>query len=70
LNDGTAIVFFTLVLGLLAGNGMSASTLTIDFVTVVGAGAIVGAIVGLAVSQIIKRIDDPMIEITLTTMAA
>jgi CPA1 family monovalent cation:H+ antiporter len=70
LNDGTAIVFFTLVLGLLAGNGMSPGALMIDFVTVVGAGAVVGAVVGLAVSQIIKRIDDPMIEITLTTIAA
>jgi CPA1 family monovalent cation:H+ antiporter len=70
LNDGTAIVFFGLALGLLAGNGTSARTLAIDFVTVVGAGAVVGAIVGFAVSQIIKRIDDPMIETTLTTIAA
>jgi CPA1 family monovalent cation:H+ antiporter len=70
LNDGTAIVLFTLVLGVLAGNGISARTMTIDFATVVGAGAVVGAIVGFGVSQIIKRIDDPMIEITLTTIAA
>jgi CPA1 family monovalent cation:H+ antiporter len=70
LNDGTAIVFFSLVLGLLAGNGMSARTLAIDFVTVLGAGAVVGAVVGFTVSQIIRRIDDPMIEITLTTIAA
>jgi CPA1 family monovalent cation:H+ antiporter len=70
LNDGTAIVFFSVVLGLLAGNGASARTLAIDFVRIVGAGAVVGAIVGFAVSQIIERIDDPMIEITLTTIAA
>jgi len=70
LNDGTAIVFFTLVLGFLAGNGISAGTLAMDFVTVVGAGAVVGAMVGLAASQLITRIDDPMIEITLTTIAA
>jgi CPA1 family monovalent cation:H+ antiporter len=70
LNDGTAIVFFSLVLRMLAGDGMSVRALAIDFVTVVGAGAVVGAIVGFAVSQTIKRIDDPMIEITLTTIAA
>jgi len=70
LNDGTAIVFFSLVLGMLVGNGTSARALAVGFVTVVGGGAVVGAIVGFAVSQIIKRIDDPMIEITLTTIAA
>lgn len=70
LNDGTAIVFFSLVLGFLAGSGTSARALALDFLSVVGAGAVVGAIVGFAVSLIIRRIDDPMIEITLTTIAA
>lgn len=70
LNDGTSIVFFTLILGLVAGNGVSAGGLSTDFVLIVGAGGAIGTAIGLAVSQIIRRVDEPMIEITLTTIAA
>jgi len=70
LNDGTAIVFFTLSLGLVAGTQVSAGGLALDFFTIVGAGLLVGAAIGFVVSQIIQRVDDPMIEITLTTIAA
>jgi CPA1 family monovalent cation:H+ antiporter len=70
LNDGTAIVFFTLVLGVAAGRADSVSEVTLDFVTIVGAGLLVGLVVGMAVSQVIRAVDDPMIEITLTTIAA
>jgi Na+:H+ antiporter len=70
LNDGTSIVFFTLILGFVAGNSVSVRGLALDFVTIVGVGALVGTAVGLAVSQVIKQVDDPMIEITLTTIAA
>ena len=70
LNDGTAIVFFTLVLAYVTGGGLSAAGLVGDFVATVGVGALVGAAVGLAASHAIRVIDDPMIEITLTTIAA
>lgn len=70
LNDGTAIVFFTLVLGVVAGRQVSVGGLALEFVTVVGLGAVVGTSIGLAVAQVIRRVDDPMIEITLTTIAA
>ncbi|MGD8317871.1 MAG: Na+/H+ antiporter [Myxococcales bacterium] len=70
LNDGTAIVFFSLSLGLLAGGGVDALGLAKDFVIVVGAGATMGLAIGIAVSQVIRHVDDPMIEITLTTIAA
>ncbi len=70
LNDGTAIVFFTLSLALVAGTEITALRLFFDFVKMVGIGAIIGIVIGLAVSQIIKQVDDPMIEITLTTIAA
>jgi len=70
LNDGTSIVLFTLILGLVAGNGISATGLTAEFLLVVGAGGAIGTATGLAVSQVIRRVDDPMIEITLTTIAA
>ena len=70
LNDGTAIVFFTLSLSLVAGARVTLGQLTTDFLMIVGFGALIGTAVGLAVSQVIKQIDDAMIEITLTTIAA
>lgn len=70
LNDGTSIVFFGLVLGYVTGNSVSASGVVGQFATVVGLGAGTGFLIGLAISKVIQRIDDPMIEITLTTIAA
>jgi CPA1 family monovalent cation:H+ antiporter len=70
LNDGTSIVFFTLVLGLVGGMALSAATLAIEFVVVVGGGLLVGIAIGSVVSFVIQQVDDPMIEITLTTIAA
>ena len=70
LNDGTAIVFFTLSLALVTGTVVTASGLAFDFIKIVGIGGLIGTGVGLVVSQVIKQVDDPMIEITLTTIAA
>jgi Na+:H+ antiporter len=70
LNDGTAIVLFSLVLDIISGKQVTATSLTVEFVRIVGGGLVVGVVVGLAISQIIRHIDDPMIEITLTTIAA
>jgi CPA1 family monovalent cation:H+ antiporter len=70
LNDGTAIVLFSLALGLVAGNRVTASSLILEFARIVGGGLAIGILIGLGVSQIIRQIDDPMIEITLTTLAA
>jgi CPA1 family monovalent cation:H+ antiporter len=70
LNDGTAVVFFTMALGIAAGAPFSPLGAAVDFVKVVGMGVAIGAGVGLAVSFAIQKIDDPMIEITLTTIAA
>ncbi|HET7463638.1 MAG TPA: Na+/H+ antiporter [Longimicrobium sp.] len=70
LNDGTSVVFFTLVLGLVMGEPVSAARLALEFLQVVGIGALIGAGIGLVVSHVIERVDDAMIEITLTTIAA
>jgi Na+:H+ antiporter len=69
-NDGTAIVLFSLILGMVGGAAVSLSAVSLEFVRVVGLGAGTGFVVGLVVSAIIGRLDDPMIEITLTTIAA
>jgi monovalent cation:H+ antiporter, CPA1 family len=70
LNDGTAIVFFMLSVALVNGTVVTAGGLAFGFIKIVGIGALIGAGVGLAVSQVIRQVDDPMIEITLTTIAA
>ena len=70
LNDGTAIVLFTLSVAFVAGPTVTAGGLALDFIKIVGIGALIGTGIGLAVSQVIRQVDDPMIEITLTTIAA
>ena len=70
LNDGTAIVLLSLVLDVVSGGSASAVGLVWEFVRIVGGGLAIGILVGLGVSQVIRQIDDPMIEITLTTLAA
>ncbi|MHB1580369.1 cation:proton antiporter [Acidithiobacillus sp.] len=70
LNDGTAIVFFTLFLALAEGKMVSVSALGIQFFAVVGGGALVGIVIGWLSSEIIKRVNDGMVEITITILAA
>lgn len=70
LNDGTGIVFFTLSLSLIAGAVVTPGALVLEFLKIVGMGAAIGAAIGFAASELIKRVDDAMVEITLTTVAA
>lgn len=70
LNDGTAIVFFTLSLSLVDGAHVGAGHLGMQFLSIVGIGAIIGVAIGAAASIIMRHVNDPMIEITLTTIAA
>jgi CPA1 family monovalent cation:H+ antiporter len=70
LNDGTAVVVFTLILGLVGGRALSLPAAALGFIKIVGMGLFIGLAVGFAVSKVIQQVDDPMIEITLTTIAA
>jgi len=70
LNDGTSIVFFMLILGVTLGESISPDGIVVEFGRVVGGGIIIGGMTGLLVSQMLRRIDDAMVEITLTTVAA
>lgn len=70
LNDGTAVVLFTLVLGIVGGDHLSIVDAAVRFVLVVSGGVVVGAVFGAGAWWVTKRIDDPMVEITLTTLAA
>jgi monovalent cation:H+ antiporter, CPA1 family len=70
LNDGTAIVFFTLSLALVTGSSAGAGALLLQFVYIVGVGAAIGMAIGAAAALLMRNLHDPMIEITLTTVAA
>ena len=69
-NDGTSIVALTLVLAYVDGESTSALALAGRFVLVVCGGGVVGGIIAYVIIRITRHIDDPMIEITLTTIAA
>lgn len=70
LNDGTSIVFLSLILAYVGGIPTTSANLVSEFVLVAGGGAVIGLGVGTIVLQVIRRLDDPMVEITLTTIAA
>jgi CPA1 family monovalent cation:H+ antiporter len=72
-NDGTAIVVFhlALVAALSAGaGGFSLAHAFVDFVRVSAVGLAVGIGLGFVAARVIARIDDYLIETTLTTVLA
>jgi CPA1 family monovalent cation:H+ antiporter len=73
LNDATAIVFFLGALSL-AGGGLSGGSawfsVSIQFVRTLLGGTAIGLVIGGVVAWIIARVDDPMVEVTLTVVAA
>ncbi|HEX2934799.1 MAG TPA: Na+/H+ antiporter [Bacteroidales bacterium] len=70
LNDGTAIVFFTMSLGLFSATQMTAGSQVLDFIKTVGLGAAIGIGTALAAVQVFKKVNDPMVEITVTFIVA
>ena len=79
-NDGTAIVVFSLMLSAAAAaatsgegqalNGFDLSRAVIDFLVVSMGGLAVGGLLGWMISRLIGRLDDYLIETTLTTVLA
>ncbi len=69
-NDGTAIVIFQIVLGLVLSGTLSPTQGIVEFLRVSAGGLAVGFIFGHAIVQLVGRIDDHLIETTLTTILA
>jgi monovalent cation:H+ antiporter, CPA1 family len=78
-NDGTAIVMFNIMLAIAGIATHGESTLTTEsglglwiaeFLKVAGGGVLTGVVLGMFASQIIGRIDDALVETTLTTVLA
>lgn len=69
-NDGTAIVIFHIMLAYVLEGTLSPLEGVADFFVVSLGGIVIGLILGYAAAELIARIDDYLIEITLTTVAA
>jgi len=70
LNDGTAAVLFQIILvGIIAGH-LNPAWGVGQFVLKIGGGVALGFLVGGAASTITRAIDDPGVEIIVTTIAA
>jgi Na+:H+ antiporter len=69
-NDGTAAVLFAILLAGIQTGNLSVRTGIESFLVVVLGGAAVGLAFGYVISKITQRIDEPRIEITLTTILA
>ena len=70
LNDGTGVVVFNLVVAAAMGQVSSIHSAVRQFGLVSSGGALVGLILAGVVVQVLRRLDDPMIEVTLTVIAA
>ena len=70
MNDGTAIVIYSLVLSALETQQFSLLDGLFNFVLVAGGGISVGMILGWMVSRLISRVDDHLVETSLTTVLA
>ena len=69
-NDGTAVVIFQIMLVLALEGTLNPVDGVIDFLRVSVGGLVIGGILGYAVAKVIEYIDDPLLEVTLTTILA
>ena len=70
VNDGVAAVLFTLVAAAIAGGSTDAGTVASTLVLTVGGGVACGLAVAGALLVLAGRSDDPLVELTLTVLAA
>lgn len=69
-NDGTAIVVFGLAVQVLLLGEFNLIDGVLDFAVIGGGGVVVGLVAGWVALQLIGRIDDYLVETTLTTVLA
>ena len=70
LNDGVAAVGFAVLSAIAAGASANAASVVPQFIWTLGGGLAIGLAVSTAILLIVGRTDDPLVEITLTTLAA
>ena len=70
LNDGTAVVLFGILFGAIAAEKLTVPKGIEQYFLAVAGGAVLGSALGYLASRITGTVDDPQIEITLTTILA
>jgi CPA1 family monovalent cation:H+ antiporter len=70
LNDGVAAVGFAVLSAVAAGASPGAASMLPGFLWSLGGGLAIGLAVSGAILLVVGRTDDPLVEITLTTIAA
>jgi CPA1 family monovalent cation:H+ antiporter len=69
-NDGTALVAYATILGILTEGKFRAVATGLQLLWVVGAGLVVGLAVGWIASQLLKRIEEHLMEIMVTVLVS
>ena len=70
-NDGVAIVGYSILVGIASGTTtFSLGNSIVDFVVTVAGGAALGLILGFLFAELMKRTDNPLIDIALTFILA
>jgi CPA1 family monovalent cation:H+ antiporter len=70
LNDGTAAVALGVVLTVVSGGALSGASIAYTIVTSIGGGILCGSAIALGLMALSGRTEDPLVEFTLTTLAA
>ena len=70
LNDGVAAVGFAILSAIAAGASPHVGSVLPAFLWTLGGGVLIGLLVSAAILLIVGRTNDPLVEITLTTIAA
>jgi len=70
LNDGTAVVLFGILFGAVVAEKLSVPKGVEQYFLAVAGGGVLGSALGYLASRITETVDDPQIEITLTTILA
>ncbi len=70
LNDGTAVVLFGILVGAVVAEQLSVPQGVGHYFLAVAGGAVLGSALGYVASRITATVDEPQIEITLTTILA
>jgi len=70
-NDGTGVVVFSVILGMIVGgNSFDFGQTVLEFMMVVGGGVVVGVLLGYGVYRFLKKVNNHLVEVTLTVVLA
>ncbi len=69
-NDGTALVLFSVLLGIATRGRFNLTNSGFELIVVIAGSTVLGAAVGLVGAQVLYRVDDALVEISITLIMA